>query len=281
MEYYDGLFKGTDIITSRGCPFHCVFCASSQFWGHRWRARTARNIVSELELLYKDYHSSLGLDGFYIGDDNFMMDKKRVIDICNLILESGLDLQWGCQARVDSADEELYHLMHKAGCRVLEYGIESGSDRILRNIGKDISTDMIRRARQKAKKAGLKVLGNFMLGLPGDTKQTMRETIEFAEKLDIDYPCFHPTYLYPGTPLAQDSKIDWLSFVIEGELEDPLSYPHPCVPTYSDREEMKKLMKSLHLVQLKKSGLLRLAFKAIRHPRRACNEIKRILSPRY
>lgn len=117
-------FKGTVLVSSRGCPFSCLFCAATRFYGHNWRPRSPQNAVDEIEHLHNSY-GKFGLNGFYLGDDNFLVDRQRVFEICNLLIERGLShLRWFCQARVDSADPKLYSKMYEAGCRLLELGIE-------------------------------------------------------------------------------------------------------------------------------------------------------------
>jgi len=253
--------RGTTLITSRGCPFSCVFCASSMFWGHKFRARSAVNVVTEMGHLYSEY-SKYGLNSFYFGDDNFTADKERVLRICDLIIERGLDhLGWSCQARIDCADEELFQKMYEAGCFELEFGVESGNEEILRQIRKGITTDMVRNAVRMAKNVGLKVHGSFIIGLPGDTPETIEETIKFSEEVEFDSTGFAPALVYPSTELAKSKNIDWLTFVVEEELANPVTflgfhhYFHPCVPTYADRDEMKVVMKKLAIRKVFKYAL--------------------------
>jgi radical SAM superfamily enzyme YgiQ (UPF0313 family) len=269
-------FKGTVLVSSRGCPFSCLFCAATRFYGHKWRARSPQNVVDEIEHLYNNYRK-LGLNGFYLGDDNFLVDPKRVCEICNLLIERGLsNLGWICQARVDSADLKLYSKMYEAGCRMLELGIESGNDQILRIIRKGITKNVVRNAVKIAKSVGLKTFGYFMLGLPGDTYETMMDTIQFAEELDLDAVQFNPTFIFPGTEMGKEKDIDWLNFLIQEELFTnplPRTELHPCVPTYQDRQTMiemvKYAMKRLKIKRIKRKRLSSLVLSGVAHPRKA------------
>jgi len=244
-------FKGTPLVSSRGCPFLCVFCAATRFYGHKWRPRSAENVVEEIAHLYQNY-KKFGLSGFNFADDNLLADPHRVRKICNLLIDRGLShLKWICEARVDSAEEALYSKMYEAGCRALAFGIESGNDKILRSIRKGITTDMVRRAVKTAKSVGFKIWGYFLVGLPGDTDETIKETMDFAKELDLDVTAFHPMFIYPGTETGKEQGIDWLNFIIDEELFVDVGQQtgfwgfHPCVPTYADRDKMKAIMASI------------------------------------
>jgi len=268
--------RGTTIVTSRGCPFSCVFCASSAFWGHKFRARSAENVVEEIKHLHEVYGVH-GLNGFYCGDDNFTADKDRVLKICKLMIEQGLDdLRWSCQARVDCADVELFEKMYKAGCRELEFGVESGSDEILRIIRKGITLDMVKRAVRMAKEADLRAHGNFIIGLPRDTPKTIKQTIDFSEHGGFDTTSFAPTLVYPSTELSKHKNVDWLTFLLEEELANPswLPFFHPCVPTYAERDKMKAVMKQ---IVIRKSMKIGLSLKWLAHPLATCRKIYQII----
>jgi len=258
-------FKGTPLISSRGCPFSCVFCASTRFYGQKWRPRSAENVVEEVNHLYQNY-GKIGLSGFNFADDNFLAKPDRVIKICDLLIEKGLShLKWICEARVDSAEEMLYSKMYNAGCRALAFGIESGNEKVLKASRKGVTKDMVRNAVKIAKSVGFKIWGYFLFGLPGDTDETMKETIEFAKELDLDINAFHPVFMYPGTELGDEQSIDWLSFIIEEELDagaghqNNISLFHPCVPTYADRGKMYTIMNHVRregIEGVKKKGVL-------------------------
>lgn len=189
------------IISSRGCPFNCVFCLRKVL-GRSWRARSPKNVVDEIELLYKKY----GFREFTFADDNFSLDKQRVMDICNEIIERKLKITWvtGTGLRADSTNEEMLKLMAKAGCLMVGAGIESGSQRILDNIDKKESLEDMLNFVRMAARCHLFVHGSFTIGNPGETFEDVRKSIEFAKVL-IDNGLNHMTWNvvtpYPGTKL--------------------------------------------------------------------------------
>lgn len=260
----------TQVITSRGCPHSCIFCSSSLFWGHRFRARSAKNVVDEIQYIYENYKKQ-GLKSFYYGDDNFTANKKRVLEICNLILERKLEhLNWICQVRVDCADEELFQAMRNAGCQMIEIGVESGSNEVLRIIKKKITTDMVKKCVKIAHDVGIKVHANFIIGLPGDSKETIQQTVKFSDEVAFDQMAFQTTQVYPSTELAKHKKIDWLNFLIEEELKNPITilpFFHPCVPTYCDRDEMKKVLGQILIhKKIRHRKFLRFVLGSFLHP---------------
>lgn len=195
------------VITARGCPNRCVFCSSSAFW-KRVRARSSENVVAELEFLKKQY------DIKYVNflDDTIVLTAKRMTDICNLMLEKKLDINWSCYARVTHITPELVALMKKAGCRFVQFGVESGNQEVLKKIQKNITLDEVRRAVKITKEAGLKVMCDFMIGLPGDTRETIQQTIDFAKEISPNFAFFSMLTPFPGTPLYEE-------YLREGKLK--------------------------------------------------------------
>ncbi|MBM74421.1 MAG: hypothetical protein CMK59_03400 [Proteobacteria bacterium] len=184
------------MITSRGCPFRCSFCDKS-VGGSRWRARTAVDVVNELEMLEQQ---GIGFVNFY--DDNFTLHPRRVEDICNEILKRGLKIEWKCEGRVDSVDVELLTLMKRAGCRVIAYGVESGNSAALEFLRKDINIEQTQSAFVATHKAGIRTLAYMILGVPGETEQDVRNSIWFADKkLRASYAQFSSLNAMPGTPI--------------------------------------------------------------------------------
>ncbi|MEC7987730.1 MAG: radical SAM protein, partial [Myxococcota bacterium] len=166
------------MITSRGCPFRCSFCDKSVS-GSRWRARSAKDVVDELE--HMQTHFGIGFVNFY--DDNFTLHRARVEAICEEILRRGLRMDWKCEGRVDGVDVELLMLMKKAGCRVVAYGVESGNPQSLALLRKDVSIEKSREAFAMTKKAGLRSLAYMILGVPGETPSDVRNSIAFCREL--------------------------------------------------------------------------------------------------
>ncbi|HBE89498.1 MAG TPA: hypothetical protein DDW67_10210 [Elusimicrobia bacterium] len=184
------------IETSRGCPYGCVYCNKSVF-GRGFRAKSAGRVVDEMERMLR-----AGFREIHIADDCFTVDIPRAKEICRLILKRGLDFPWATVTgiRADRVDQELLDLMKKAGCYRVFYGIETGSEAVLKRINKGETLEEVRRAVAMSKKAGLEVHGFFMLALPGDNEATMRETIDFAKELDLDMAKAAITIPLPSTP---------------------------------------------------------------------------------
>jgi len=184
------------VLSSRGCPYNCAYCFKG-IVGRTYRQRSPENIVREL----KQVMSTYGVHDFYFIDDLFTLDVKRLEQITELFVAEGLDIRWQCLARVDRVSEALLRKMQAAGCRRVQYGIESGNQEILKRIGKGFTLAQVTDAVRWTKTAGIHTKGYFMLGLPGDTDRTMRETIDFAVALGLDEAMFSLTTPFPGTRL--------------------------------------------------------------------------------
>lgn len=182
------------VITSRGCPFNCIFCSHAVF-GHKVRFRSPENVVLEVEQLLNDYK----VKEIRFWDDTFNLDRQRVFKICELINTKGLKFSWSCQGRVDCLTKELAKEMAKAGCWQICFGLESGSQEMLDKMKKNISLEAAEKAVREAKNAGLETKGFFILGLPGETKQTIQQTINFARRLPLDLAQFSLATPFPGT----------------------------------------------------------------------------------
>lgn len=188
--------KMVTILSSRGCPYRCTYCFKGLF-GIKYRQRSSNNIVEEIRYCVNEY----GYKSFYFIDDLFTLDIKRVKDISDKIKE--LDITWQCLARVNNATYEMFRQMKKSGCYKVHFGIESGNQRILDGIKKGIVLDQIKNAVSNCKKAEIRTKGYFMLGMPGDTIQTMNDTIYLASHLELDDAMFSITTPFPGTELWQ------------------------------------------------------------------------------
>lgn len=186
----------TPIITSRGCPYGCVYCGK-QMYGKRWRAHSASYVVNEMRSIKNEFD----IDRFYIYDDTFTLDKKRVHDICSLMSHQLGKIRFRCTSRVDCVDRKLLNTLKRAGCDEICYGVESGNNHILRKINKGFTKDIVMRTVKETKDAGLRVKLYFMLGLPGDTEKTMQETIDFSKELEPDEADFYILTPYPGSDL--------------------------------------------------------------------------------
>ena len=187
------------MITSRGCPFQCIFCSRAVF-GQTYRARSAKNVVNEMEILMNNF----GCREIRIWDDTFNLMPQRVIDICQEILRRQLKFSWSCLCRANFVSNKMLKMMKQAGCWQIAYGIESGNDNILKTINKGLNKNIVQRAVKLTKKAGIETRGFFILGLPGETEQTLRETINFAKNLDLDTAGFNSLIPFPGTEVYQN-----------------------------------------------------------------------------
>ncbi len=185
------------LITSRGCPYRCTFCFHGIF-GRRFRARTAENIFQEMELLYKKYR----VRGFVFEDDTFVLNRKRVNRLCELIIENRLKVYWTCNARINLVDKELIAKMKGAGCVEVSYGIESGNQSQLDRIKKDITIKEAYRVIEMTKKAGIMTHGFMMIGIPGETTETVKDSIKFCKEagLQAEFTILTPI---PGSKLYQ------------------------------------------------------------------------------
>ena len=191
------MIKGpfTFIVTSRGCPAGCKYCIKHVTYQNTVRVRSAENVVEELE-----YLGQLGITNIHMYADLFTVNREHVVSICNLILERGLKIRWTCNSRVDYVDEEMLALMGKAGCWMISWGIESSNEMILKRARKGYKKEQAFKALRWAKAAGIKNWGYFIIGLPGETEDTIRETIDYAKQLPVDIALFHIAAPYPGTP---------------------------------------------------------------------------------
>jgi len=186
------------ILSSRGCPYQCIFCADHLVHGKQFRFRSPENIILEVEELYKR-----GVRDWDFVDDNFTLFIERVNKFCDLMIEKGLNkkMSWRCSngIRVDRINFDLLKKMKKAGCYMVSLGIESGNEQILKNMKKDINLEKVRNAVKLCKKVGIETRGLFMLGNLGDNEKTMNDTIKFAKSLDLETATFHITIPFPNT----------------------------------------------------------------------------------
>lgn len=182
LSKYRAFGDGASVITSRGCPHRCLFCVGRKMIGGKGRFRSPEAVVEEMEALCR-----LGFQGIRVEDDLFTMRRERAIAICQGIERRGLSFRWRAYSRVDTVDPELLGWMKRAGCERLLFGAESGSPEILTRIGKGITPEQTRRAVAMCREAGIRVLASFVLGLPGETRETLRATLEFAQSLGVPY----------------------------------------------------------------------------------------------
>ncbi|MHA1280724.1 MAG: B12-binding domain-containing radical SAM protein, partial [Candidatus Helarchaeota archaeon] len=187
------------IFTTRGCPYSCAYCASTQFWRRKFRKRSAKNIVDEIEYLVKTF----GIREIHIWDDNFTLRRDHVINFCREVLKRKLDLAFACPngVRIDHLDKNLLTIMKRAGFYSLTFAIESGSQTILNNMNKKIDLKVIPKMAKIAKSLDYIIPAFFMVGFPGETYETARRTIQFAKSLPLDRFSFFVVQPLPGSNL--------------------------------------------------------------------------------
>lgn len=201
-NYYSKKFgyTVTSMITSRGCPFNCDFC-SQPIFGNQLRSRSAANIVEEIETVL-----TLGYERIWFADDCFTLNRKRLIDICNEIIQRRIKIDWECLSRVDTIDREMTEKMKQAGCVRVFFGMESGNDSVLALMKKRATTKQAKEAVHAAKQSGVQVGAFFIVGYPGETDETVLDTVRFASSLPLDYLSFTLPYPIPGTSLYDRVK---------------------------------------------------------------------------
>jgi anaerobic magnesium-protoporphyrin IX monomethyl ester cyclase len=197
QKYRMPLIKGpfTFIVSSRGCPAGCTYCIKHVSYQYTARLRSPKLIMEELWQLKKH-----GINNIHMYADLFTVNRDQVVELCQLMIAEKINIRWTCNSRVDYVDEEMLNLMAQAGCWLISWGIESGNEQILKHAHKGAYPDKAEKSLLWAKKAGIKNWGYFIIGLPGETEETIRQTIDFSKKLPLDIALFHVAAPYPGTP---------------------------------------------------------------------------------
>jgi radical SAM superfamily enzyme YgiQ (UPF0313 family) len=186
------------MITSRGCPNACTFCAVKVAWGRRWIYRSAENVVDEIEYLYK-----LGFREIHFNDDNCSVNKERMYDICNLILNRGIDIRIACPTgiHVSTLERPLLKLMKRAGFYRLCFGIETGSPRMQKLIKKNLNLDKAKEVIRDANDLGYWTAGTFIMDFPEETEEDRQLSIKFAKESGMDFPIFYNLIMQPKTEM--------------------------------------------------------------------------------
>ncbi len=209
MELYSGFYsfftlrrRTVPLSTGRGCPYHCIFCYKAT--GDRYRVRKIASVMEEVRRDIRDFN----VQDIVITDESFLQYKDRIVEFCETILTEGIQkkVKWICQARVNHADPDVLKLMKRAGCRVICYGIESGDREILKRIKKGITFEQAHNAINWAKQAGILTDTNFIIGHPGDTRETIKRTIDFSKILNADLASFAILVPFPGTRVAEMAR---------------------------------------------------------------------------
>lgn len=187
---------------SRGCPYSCIYCSSSLYSKKSWRCRSPRSIVAEI----KNVKETLKINNFMFLSDTFTLDEGIILELCELMKKETPGVSWVCNSRTDTLTQRMAYAMKEAGCWLVSLGIESGDEKILRNIKKGATIEDAARCVRLLRKTGIKSIGYYMFGLPGETRQTIDRTIFFAKELDTDYAYFFTATPFPGTEYFELAK---------------------------------------------------------------------------
>jgi radical SAM superfamily enzyme YgiQ (UPF0313 family) len=201
LSRYHALDVHASLITGRGCPFSCIFCVGSKMGGRRVRYRNPKLVVDEVEQALTVY----GFTKVNFEDDLLTLNHKHLYAICDEIIARGLKFKWSAFSRVDTVNPEMLRKMKESGCTHLLYGIESGNQHILDTAKKKITLDKIRDAVKMAKEADIQILASFIVGLPGETKETLQQSLQFAQGLGVPYG-FHVLSPFPGTEVREKAN---------------------------------------------------------------------------
>lgn len=189
------------IATSRGCPYTCSFCADNAYYGRKLRLRSPAKIVEELAWV----KGTFNISQFLFWSESFTLNRRFVTEVCERIIRKNLPIRWVCNSRVDHVDKELLKKIKQAGCWMIGFGIESGSQEILDRTNKKTTLEQAISAVRWSKEVGLEVTGHVVLGLPGDNSQTIRQTIDFVKSLDLDFAQFYCAVPFPGSRLYKEA----------------------------------------------------------------------------
>lgn len=221
--------NSANIIGSRGCPYNCTYCIAAKLWRRKYRPRSPKSIVDEMEECVNKY----GLKEFNFHDEFFTIIPERTIEVCKEIQRRKLDVFWVCMARVDRLTRGMLVEMKKAGCEKILFGFESGSDKILKLMRKQTNLEAAKEAVKLVKDVGIDIAANFMFGNIGETEETIRQTINFAKEINADTTAFFIASPYPGTDffniakekgyLRQDYK--WIDFILVGDILPLINLP--------------------------------------------------------
>jgi anaerobic magnesium-protoporphyrin IX monomethyl ester cyclase len=200
--YSSDLYPIITVCGSRGCPYQCTYCLFPQtLTGHTYRMRSIENVIEEIEYIRKEFPYVREIKF----EDDIIIGRERYVELCEKIMAKNLKFMWAINARADLS-LDIMRLMRRAGCRLLCVGIESGNQKVLDGIGKKITVEQIRRFASDAKKAGVLIHGCFLVGGPGETPETLKETLSFAIALEPDTAQFFPISYYPGTRAYEWAK---------------------------------------------------------------------------
>jgi radical SAM superfamily enzyme YgiQ (UPF0313 family) len=232
------LERSATIMASRGCPGHCIFCSSHLMWGRATRFRSPQNVIAEIKQLVSDY----GVNGLWFLDDTFTVNHQWVREFCSLLKQSGLKITWGVQARVNYVTEDLLREMKSAGCVQVDYGVESGSPKVLQTMKKEITSEQVKKAFDISRKVGIRSLATFMIGLPTEEKEDVEMTAKLVNEIKPDFAEFFFATPYPGTELFDMVKThNWVnpSYDLSSWVFDKITDKPVMTISFSEQELIK------------------------------------------
>jgi anaerobic magnesium-protoporphyrin IX monomethyl ester cyclase len=200
-KYRMPLIKGpyAFVVTSRGCPAGCTYCIKHVSYGPTMRLRSAPKLLNEIRTL-----ASHGVHDIHMYADLFTVNRDQVLELCEGLITSGLKIRWTCNSRVDFVDREMLQLMARSGCHFIAWGLESGNAEILAHARKGVDPQRALQSLRWSRDAGIRNWGYFIIGLPGETVETIKQTIAFSKTLPLDIALFHVAAPYPGTPFFRE-----------------------------------------------------------------------------
>lgn len=259
-KYIHPLTKRTFTVIqhSRGCPYQCIYCVAPLYYGHKFRCRSVNNVLTELEEVIGKY----GIRDIYFFAETATLNKKFMRQLSQALIARKLNINWWSNARVDSVDLEILQLMKKSGCSLLAFGVESGVQEILDKAKKGIRLNQTIRTFRLCQKVGIETNAFVIFGLPGETKETMRRTLNFVKKLNPDYVEFFPAIPFPGTELCEILKNQGL--IVSDELSLYDGYLGCVVRTQdmTDKELSRFIKNAYYSFYLRPQYIIRKLFKA-------------------
>ena len=235
LSKYRAFSAGGSLITGRGCPFNCIFCLGHRMTGRRVRLRNPKLVVDEMQLVQE-----LGFKEIHVEDDLLTLNHPHVYAICDEIVNRGLNIRWGAFSRVDTINRQLLRKMKQAGCSDLVYGVESGNQEILDRVKKKITLKKVREAVALTKEMGMTAFASFILGLPGETKDTMRRSYDFVRQLGTPY-AFHVLAPFPGTEVREKAEEYGITVLTDEWSKYDANRPVTATPKAGPREVTETL----------------------------------------
>ena len=231
LSKYRALKAPCTVITSRGCPFGCIFCSAPKMFGRGVRFRSPEAVVDEIEMINREF----GFEQVNIVDDTFTVNEQHVESICERLMDRRINVKWSVYSRVDTVTPRMLRLMKQAGCTWVCYGLESGDQKILDRIKKRITVDQARQAVRMAREAGIDVIVSFILGLPGENTRTAQRSVKIAEELRKDYGVYYGFHILapmPGTELREKADEygiriltkDWTKYDANRPVAEPIGF---------------------------------------------------------